>query len=288
MTKLALESGMALSDSRRRLRGSGVWAPSLSTDGVVAASSTRVTATATADAVPHTKGLWTEVVAATTRDISIIGIEAGGTSTAATNTSTLLDIGVGASLSEVVIVPNLAIGYAWSGYRLPVWVPKGSRIAIRCQSAVTVKQVFLFMFLFELPFSRKPASRIVDIGTNLATSHGVVIGAPGAANTKTSWVEIVAATAEPYEALMLGLQGAADTTLGAAEGLVDVGVGAAASERIVVADFPILTGASETVQPRLNHLCPAAIPAGSRLAVRWQSASTTGGLDAILYGAPQT
>lgn len=292
MTKLAIPHGVSLAQARRRLSAPSFWWPSLNSDGAVLASSSRPTITATASGTPHAKGAWQEVVAATTEDANWVAMwNATTTGANLADTSMLLDIGVGAAGSEVVIVPNLPVGYGLLGRRplgFPVRIPKGSRVAIRAQSVVASATAG-FVFTFgELPHGKRAPAALVAMGANTATSRGVSI-AGAAVNTKSSWVEITAATSQPFGALLLGLQGDADTALAAGTGLVDVGVGAAGSEVVVLADFYVSFAVAEQVNYDGGRpIVPASIPAGSRLAVRWARDNTGNSIDAILHGVPIT
>lgn len=261
--------------------------PTIVDDGAVSASSTRATATATASATPHTKGSWTEVIATTISPANLVLLYLTvATAANGVDTSTLLDIGIGAAGSEVAIVPDLAVGYAPVGltYSIPVNIPVGSRVAVRCQSAVISKTVAVQVTFAQNPNGRRSASSLVSIGVDSATSHGVGLAAPGVAHTKTAWTQIIAATAEPFEAFLVGMQGNADLSFGAGAALVDIGYGAAGSEVVLAPDLPLNMTSTEIITGQSPNLIPARLPAGTRLAARWQCASTSNSLDVSLYG----
>ena len=93
-----------------------------------------------------------------------------------------------------------------------------------------------------------------------ATSSGVVLTMAGAINTKSAWKELIAST--PYDSFGITVEGAM-TNIGS----FDVGLGAIGSEQIIVPDFYQgfwLSGL------RTLHF-PIFIPAGSRIAGRYQS-----------------
>lgn len=101
-------------------------------------------------ATANTKGAWAQLTASTTADIHglLIGIDSAGvTGSVGTRNTMLLDIGIGASGSEQVLIPNLilihqqnagAINSTWPDYfqMIPVQIPSGTRIAARCQSGL--------------------------------------------------------------------------------------------------------------------------------------------------------
>ena len=58
----------------------------------------------------HTKNAWTQVIASTAGNASLLRLYMQQIGGAGIDSSTLVDIGTGASGSETVIVPNLAVG----------------------------------------------------------------------------------------------------------------------------------------------------------------------------------
>ena len=257
----------------------------------------------TPDATAHTKGAWVEITAATTFDVERIHMMWAATSAAGTNSSALLDIGVGAAGSEVVVVPDLAVG--WNAlavgisdrtrYDLPLWIPKGSRVAVRAQSARATCPAFGVQMLFHASNSpvtqTRPASTVLAFGADAAASKGVNI-VPGAAAAKGAWAEITAATTSPLSAVALGVQGAANTGMQGGTVALDIGVGAAGSETVLVADVYVATSNSELVA-RGGPLFTWAtdIPAGTRIAVRCSNSAGNSSacyVDAIVYGIRRT
>jgi hypothetical protein len=109
------------------------------------------------------------------------------------------------------------------------------------------------------------------IGTgNLATAQGVSI-APGNA-TKGSWTTLSAALATDCDVLNLQMwpgQNAKDMFS------IDIGIGAAGSEIIILADL-LCTGNTNTYSQGAFIQLPISIPAGTRVAARGQVSSGTG------------
>ncbi len=258
----------------------------------------------TPNATAHTKGAWAELTAATSTDSHRIIIYPGSTSTSGFDTSALLDIGVGAAGAEVVVAANLAIGYyaPASGsypyglrFDLPLWIPKGTRVAARSQSArasaAAVNIQTIFMTEHAAGQVVRPAAAVLTFGADTATSHGVAI-VPAAAAAKGAWSQITAATTEPLSALALGVQGNAINSMQAGTVALDIGVGAAGSEVVVVSDVPAEINNSEWVaRGGPVQTWNVDIPAGTRIAVR---CSNSGGsssvyyVDAIVYGIRRT
>lgn len=288
--RLPAPAGVALPVAQRRLLP-GYMQPAIVVDGSDTTTSLRARASLTTGAA-NTKGSWSQVIAATTSEINMIYLSlTAGTFASATNTSCLVDIGIGAAASEVVIVPNIALGYRvitlnTCFYAFPVNIPLGSRVAVRGQGAEASKGIAVEMTFAQLPNGRKAPTSIIDMGTDTATSKGVTVSNPGSNNTKGSWTQIIAATAEPFDALIVGAQGAAGTAFTASgEGLVDIGYGASGAEVKLVENLKIQSSVSEQIH-LIPHplIIPCRLPAGTRLAARYQRSVTTMPLDIILYG----
>jgi hypothetical protein len=99
---------------------------------------------------------------------------------------------------------------------------------------------------------------------------GDVLGSPSSANTKYSWVELIASTSFPASGLIV--------TIGyrnVANFLIDVGIGAAGSEITIINDLlaSIMTGTG--LAKASSMFFPISIPAGTRIAARCQSSSTS-------------
>lgn len=255
-------------------------------DGVDASTSARATIVCTAHATPHTAGDWVEVDPSLSADAAGVVV----TLTAATNasgadTSTLLEIGTGAAASEVVWA-TVGIGYRTLNAQMvvPGLLAAGTRVAVRCRSVITLKTV-------SAAYAFTPAKSVAlgapsTYGADTATSHGVTLTAPGSLNTKSAWTEITASTAADIAALLVSVQGAAATALSGSGVLIDIAVGAAGSEVAVITDVYLHGDASERYDPRSLLTYGLAISAGSRIAARYQRASTNNVVDLILVGAP--
>lgn len=249
----------------------------------VAATSLIELKTVTADVLTHTKGAYTEIVASLPDDVGFVILRWGGTSTTTFDTSMLLDVAVGGAGSEVVKIPNLPVGFAGSitsttqpaVLGLPIAIPSGSRVAARCQAiqvggdTVSVSMDFYGDFAAILG---EPASTIDILGVDTATSGCIAVAAHSTANTKGSWVEIEDSTPNAYKALAVGLSGAS-AAVAAVNGLLDIGVGAVASEVIVIPDVMYSITSGEIVSAVDRGVFPLEnqIAAGSRIAARTQA-----------------
>lgn len=254
----------ALLDSNRVVDAGSVLATSLPT--AVAASAT-----------PHTKGAFVELIASTdfaADTLSLVLTSSLGV--AGTDSSCLVDLAIGASGSEVVIVPDLTVGFTQMGtaFTLPIAIPTGSRISARVQHATGSTVVSMVLQLSGGGWNgREPGRRMVAYGVSTATSRGVSATVVGSANTKGAWVELTSATTAPCRRLLtvLGL-----TTASAAAGIgfVDIGVGASGSEVVVVPNVFFDATSNEIIR-FAPLVAPVSIPAGSRIAARYQATVTT-------------
>lgn len=92
--------------------------------------------------------------------------------------------------------------------------------------------------------------------------------APAALNTKaSSWTTVLASTS--YETGWLLVIINAATVLGSV--VFDLGVGAAGSEQILIADLMVRTNGSLTQQADATYLFPVSVPRGTRISARAQS-----------------
>jgi len=257
----------------------------------------------TSGGTAHTKGSWVEIVAATTSDVYRVIMQTSNTAVSGSNTASLLDIGVGAAGAEVVVVPNLAVGNSSTSstlgsfpvWDLPLFIAKGSRVAVRWQSARTSVTLNTYWTFFgptsTTRAATKPAPFTWAYGPDTSTSLGVTL-VPGAANAKGAWSQLTAATDGPISALAVGIQNAGNTSAQGGTVLVDIGYGAAGSEVVAIPNLSFTTSTQELVLR--NHLLttyPVELPAGVRLAARCSnSGGSTGAyyVDASICAIPRS
>lgn len=116
---------------------------------------------------------------------------------------------------------------------------------------------------------------VETIGAVTATSSPTDVTS-GAANTKGSWVQLVASSAANADGIILITgQSTADSYL------LDIGVGAAASESVVVSNVPVHERASSYIVG--TYFIPVSIPAGSRVSARCQAGGSGSLLRLIGY-----
>lgn len=225
--------------------------------------------TVQADTAAHTKGAWAEVVSSLADDASLLLLHVSNIAVTATNTATLIDVGVGAAGSETVIAANIAVGgavvFAESlVVALPVAVASGSRVACRIQSVVTGGKTARVDGFF---YKGGTAPTTVDVlGTSTATSQGTSLsGASG------SYTQVVASTAKAYKAIAIIPSIHNATIANINPGTYTLAKGSAGSEQDL-GQTRFQTTSAELVVSRSPlgsiYLVSADLPAGSRLSVK--------------------
>jgi hypothetical protein len=253
--------------------------------------------TVTASGTAHTKGSYSQLVASTTYEAFGISILLAGLQTAAsTNTRCLVDIGIGAAASEVVLIPDLMCGNvaqeaAASGmgamYHFPLYIPAGSRLAARSQALVVSDTCTVALWLHEWPLGAPEwvGSRVTAYGANTATSSGVNHSPGNSAYAAAT--QIVASTTNPIRAMQIGYGLATDTTGDTCRGLVRIGLGA--TPNYLVSDLPFKE--STTIEAvdfnHANFILSQKrfdLPAGSDLRLSAMRNATAAARGWIIYG----
>jgi hypothetical protein len=140
-----------------------------------------------------------------------------------------------------------------------------------------------------MPLHLPPTFGQIQTGHFTAAARDPITVTAGAtAHTKGDWAQLIAST--PYDAygIWIGIDGI-HVSAGATAYLVDIGVGPAGSELVIVPNLDVW-GADNTAAGLNPHLFwfPVYIPAGSRIAARSQSvtASKTCRVMVMLDGVP--
>ena len=248
-------------------------------------------ATITASATPHEKGVWASVLTASSfRAETIIVCLAGGTGANGVATSALLDIGYGPDADNVTtIVANLNVGYSHSTalggmfvtFVLPYDLASGSQLWARLQGIVVSETVIVSVQLREAGTNAAAPTAITTYGANTATSNGVTLTNPASANTKpAAYDTITASTTADHRYLLVSASAASEVagTLFASTGLVDIAIGAASSEVVIMGNLPFSTTTNEIIAVAPAYWAiplTRAIPSGTRISARYQSTSNS-------------
>lgn len=109
-------------------------------------------------------------------------------------------------------------------------------------------------------------SRVETIGENLATTQGTILTS-GAANTKGAYGQMSAST--PFDADGFYVQLGNATV--SRDFLLDIAVGAAASEQIIVSNMQVSAGSGDNANGNQRAYVPIPIKTGTRVSCRVQS-----------------
>lgn len=235
----------------------------------------------------NVKGSWAELSSSLPYAASA-AILTFGHLTGSTLGSSLFDLGLGGSGSEVVVVADLphvpsSTGnpYRMTSVALAFPMVTGQRIAARVQS--TWASASYRANLVPLRGGVGKIRRATTYGTTGASSKGTVVTA-GTANTKGSYAQLTGSTTNPIRFLALGIGGnTAQKT--SANWLIDIAIGAGGSEQVIVSNLPMRVNSNpDDPEPNITPLLRCSIPAGSRLAARAQSSAASEAIDVSAYG----
>lgn len=228
----------------------------------------------TAPGANNTKGAWTEVSASTPFDAAGFWVNVYHTGTTGFQ---LLDIGIGGSGSETVLLPDWplfrpAMPWGLGSQWIPLRIPAGSRVAARYQASgfagATMK---IGMVLAAQSFADGSFDRCAALNINAATSFGTnKLDLNGSADTEGAWTEM--SSSLPFNVQAMLWIPRCSTTQPAANVAhrFDLGIGAAAAETAILSDLPAYSNAAVLTTWHHSYLLPISIPAGVRLSARQQ------------------
>jgi hypothetical protein len=233
-----------------------------------------VAVTLNSGAVTHTKGAWLELFSSTASNTTMLDFIVNGTSTSGQPRHMLCDIGIGGAGSEVVLVPDIEIGMAGGirRYNVPIWIPQGTRIAVRYQTTPVSHPINVQMAIYNTGHSQvETGVSAVAYGTNPATSTGTPLTLPGAINTLGAWTQIAASTSATIRSLLIATTGPlGNSWANSTSVLLDVGYGGVGSEQALVSGLSMGWGTTEFTDS-VALTVPVNLPAGTRLAARYQA-----------------
>lgn len=245
-----------------------------------------------AHGTPHNKGSWVELIASTTYNSSLIGLSHRNGNQ---NLAFLYDIGIGAAASEKVIIPNVLVNSNAASADvtgmtiIPYHIPSGTRVAARCQATVSAFVMNVGVYLIAGGFETEigETQPVVVYGDTPASTTGTNVDSGGTVNTKGSYSQLTASTTQDHRGFFFCLAGNANTGTSASF-LIDIAVGAAASEKVILPDYYVFTiTALAGTYTSISPYFPIQIPSGTRLSIRSQCSTTTSTdrqFDAVIYG----
>jgi hypothetical protein len=256
--------------------------------GAVTGSTTGTTITASGTA--NAKGSPTELISSTNYDACGIFVSVVDNSA---NAKYLLDIMIGPSGSETVLIPDIIYHFpranqAGINQFFPIAIPAGSRISARCQCSTASSTLSVLVFLVSTGFaSPMSLNRVTAYGVVAASSNGAVIDPGATANTKTI-VQVVSSTDNPIKQIIIGIGQRANSAMTTCRWLWELLIGESGSEQVVIPEFGLAANTTDDdIEPPFVGPFPVSIPAGTRLAIRAQCSindATDRLLDAIIYG----
>lgn len=212
-----------------------------------------------ANGAANTKGAYTQLTASLGADIDALLITGS-----VVDVYNLVDVAVGASGSEVVVVPNFFLNregdLVQTPMVLPCKIPQGTRVAARYQSNAGGGCSFILNGICNPFFNEFTGGAITDYGTDLANSRGTLLTTSGSGTT--AYVQIVASTTYAMRRLIIEI--AANATAASA---FDISVGAAGSEQVIF-NTGYTVGRSTGGMGGQPISIPCSIPDGSRLSIR--------------------
>lgn len=238
----------------------------------------------------NTKGAYVDIWPTTDQPAGfvIIDMQPAGVAGA----QALVDIAVGASGQEHLVLRDLGVqsgtGFSAHQVAVPMSIPQGSTVRARYARSNASLTMRVGMKAFApMSFQRRP-QHVATYGATAATSRGTSVDPGATINTKGAWTQLTAATTAPTQWLMLHIGNQGNTARTDALYLVDIGIGAAAAEQVVVPNLMfMMDDTADEPTPSYIGPFPFSAPTGSRLSVRAQCTindATDRLFDVIAYG----
>jgi hypothetical protein len=241
--------------------------------------------TVTASSTIHTKGSYTQLIASTTYDWHGFWLYACNTNVAGSATDLLLDIAIGGAGSEQIILPDWMAGWSAAsnaGSRalfVPIFIPRGTRIAGRCQALIASDTVSVLLFGvpgnsgLPTPLFSNCDTYGIDAATSSGTSH-----TPGNSGAESTAANVGGTTSRIYGAVMLGVASQSATTTAIAYHW-ELMVGG-----VTLAEWYTNNTTSELVHGPWPP-CPSrvSIPGSTQLQVRGEASGTAQAQDLAFY-----
>ncbi len=254
--------------------------------------------TVTHNGVAHTKNAtWTELIASTAFEAQLLIVTVSNNQVSNTDSSTLLDIGIGASTAETAIISDMAAGWVTTtagvpgirNHYFPLRIPSSSRISARTQSIRTTGDVTVLVQLFGGPKNPDAwwcGTHVTTYGANAANSAGTKF-TPGNGGAEGTGVAI-GTTSAAHKVFVLGLQGHPDdASLTNADYHLDFGIDSS-STQWVATDYwhATISSVTDSVGPAGTPWMPVymPLPSGTVLMVRGEGSGTSEPMSAVIHG----
>lgn len=234
-------------------------------------TSTSLATTITAG-TSYAKGSYVELTSSTDFDAQGIIVCIGK---ADASSRYLVDVAIGGSGSETVIIPDL-IARAHGNKQIvaqmffPVSIPAGTRISARCSAFTNSSTIRISVILVGGGFSNYPVYSGVEAIGLQGDVDGTYYQTSGtAANTKSPWQEMKSSVDHDIKAVLLAHTHYAGYLVPSF--VYDIGIGAGGSEQVLI---PNIVSPMDVDMNSYTSYCgplPCSIPAGTRVAARAQT-----------------
>lgn len=188
----------------------------------------------------HTKtASWVQLVASTSFDADGLVLRTSGHNAAATASPALLDIAIGASGQEQILIPNAASA---TTFYFPVQIQAGTRISAKAQGARTSVNINIALDLYGahglIGNVAAPATWNA-YGISTANSRGTAV-TPGNSNTWGSWVDLGATTSDhDWWQLLVGMGANTATTAITYRAMLAPGANSTEAEAVATSNTPL-------------------------------------------------
>lgn len=205
-----------------------------------------------------------------------------------------VDIAFGGSGAEVVVVADLLLSHIPAGNAqwsqlIPLFIKRGTTVRIRHQCSTGGTTVDFHAYALGQNMFNRIYRKCETWGAVAGDSGGTSIDPGGSANTKpSSYTQLIASTAKRVRALNLCIGNQSNSARTQYTWLMDIAVGAASSESIIVPDLRLMAHASNDFMfPQTIGPIPVDIPAGTRVSARASCSGTDATdrlFDLVAYG----
>jgi hypothetical protein len=224
------------------------------------------------------KGAYSELIASTTRAYNCFVLHIADDQA---RRQVGYDIAIGGAGSEQVLVPDIRVRLdSLSGSFntwVPIAIPRGVRVAVRGQGKdATNRNSKVGLTCSAIDWTSGIfGSDAEQFGIAYTAVSGAAIDPGAVANTKGAYTQVAASTAKHWKGFILCVAHHDNASIGGDfRYLLDIAVGAAASETVVIPNMHYAAGDfTDNIMDGLRYI-PFPIPSGSRISARSQCNQT--------------
>lgn len=161
---------------------------------------------------------------------------------------------------------------------LPGFIPAGSLLTAQAYGAAKNQDCSFTASLLTAADGQKFGAPVNLTTTNHVpgtSAKGVPLTDISSEDTKSAWTTLVASTPADLCALAIQLGPNGDANYSPGSALLDIGIGAGGAESVLFGDLPFSVDSAETLIPYGPMTFSVDLPAGTRIAGRYQASTTT-------------